>query len=90
VENNIVQCQVFIACCSNAYSLSTSCQRELASAIEKQKFIIPVLIGAIENWPLPGQMNVLLTGRIYFDLSTNEKFDRTIDLLVTAINQSFN
>jgi len=88
IETGISNCQVFVACCSNNYGASVNCQRELLLAIARQKYIIPVLVATCEPWPPKGQMGPLLAGKIYIDLSTDEKFENTIEGLITTISQS--
>jgi len=88
IEHGISDCQVFVCCCSNSYGSSVNCQRELLLATERKKLIIPSLISPCEPWPPKGQMGPLLAGKIYVDLSTEEKFEKTVDQLVTAIRQS--
>jgi len=88
IEKGISNCQLFIACCSNNYSTSPNCQRELLLAIERNKLIIPVLIASCDQWPPKGQMGPLLAGKIYVDLSGDKKFGQNIDQLISAINQS--
>jgi len=88
IDNGISDCQVFIACCSNNYGASANCQRELLLAFDRNKLIIPVLIATCDPWPPKGQMGPLLAGKIYIDLSSEEKFEKTVDQLVTTINQT--
>jgi len=88
IDNGISDCQVFVSCCSNNYGSSVNCQRELLLACDRKKLIIPVIVANTDPWPPKGQMGPLLAGKIYIDLSTEEKFDKTIDQLVTTINQS--
>jgi len=88
IENGISDCEVFIACCSNNYSSSINCQRELLLASDRKKLIIPILVGPTEPWPPNGEMGPLLTGKIYINLFMDEKFGKSIDQLITAIIQS--
>jgi hypothetical protein len=88
IESGISDCQVFIACCSNNYSSSENCQRELLLAAARKKLIIPILVGPTEPWPPKGQMGPLLAGKIYIDLFIDEKFGKSVEQLITAISQS--
>jgi len=88
IDNGISDCQVFISCCSNSYGSSVNCQRELLLACDRKKLIIPVLVATCDPWPPKGQMGPLLAGKIYIDLSSDEKFEKTVDQLIIAINQS--
>jgi len=88
IDKGISNCNLFIACCSNSYGSSENCQRELELASCRKKLIIPVLVAVCDPWPPKGAMGPLLAGKLYVDLSTQEKFEKTIDTLVTAINQS--
>jgi len=88
IDKGISECQIFLACCSNNYGASTNCQRELLLASDRQKLVIPVLVGACNPWPPEGQMGPLLAGKIYIDLSSDEKFEKTIEQLVTVVSQS--
>jgi len=75
---------------SNSYSSSVNCQRELLLATDRKKFVIPVLVGPCDPWPPKGQVGPLLAGKLYVDLSTEEKFDKTVEQLIIAIEQSIN
>jgi len=88
IDNGISDCQLFIACCSNNYGSSVNCQRELLLAFDRKKLIIPVLVATCDPWPPKGQMGPLLAGKIYIDLSSEEKFEKTVDQLATTINQT--
>jgi len=88
IDNGISECKVFLACCSNNYGQSVNCQRELLLAMDRKKLVIPVLIAMCDPWPPKGPMAPLLTGKLYVDLSSNEKFEKIIEQLITAINQS--
>jgi len=88
IDNGISDCKVFLSCCSNAYGASVNCQRELLLATDRKKLIIPTLVAICDPWPPKGQMGPLLAGKIYVDLSSDEKFEKTIGQLVIAINQS--
>jgi len=87
IENGISDCDAFIACCSNSYAISENCQHELELAYQRKKLIIPVLVAFCDPWPPKGAMGPLLAGKLYIDLSIKEKFDKTVDNLVTATNQ---
>jgi len=88
IDDGISDCKVFIACCSNTYGASTNCQREFLLANDRKKLIIPVLVAPCDPWPPKGQMGPLLAGKLYVDLSTDEKFEKTVEQLITAIVQS--
>jgi len=88
IDEGISGCKVFVACCSNNYGPSVNCQRELLLATDRKKFIIPTLIGITDPWPPKGQMGPLLAGKLYIDISNDEKFEKTVDQLVTTIQQS--
>jgi len=87
IDDGISDSKVFVACCSNNYGSSVNCQREINLACDRKKLIIPVLISNCDPWP-PKGVGPLLTGKIYIDLSTDEKFEKNILQLVTTINQS--
>jgi len=87
IDNGISDCKVFLACCSNNYGSSVNCQRELLLATDRNKIIIPIIVGPCDPWPPKGQMGPLLAGKLYVDLSTDEKFEKTVDQLIAAINQ---
>jgi len=88
IENGITDCKVFIACCSNNYGSSQNCQREILLACDRKKLIIPVMIAPCDPWPPKGQTGPLLAGKIYIDLSTDEKFEKTIEQLTITLNQT--
>jgi hypothetical protein len=88
IDQGITDAQVMLSCCSNSYGASENCKREVNLAVDRRKLIIPVIISHCDPWPPIGTMGPLLTGKIFVDLSTNEKFDSTIDQLLIAINQS--
>jgi len=88
IEKGISNCKVFIACCSNNYGSSENCQSEILLSAERRKLILPVLIGTCDPWPPKGQMGPVLAGKLYIDLSTDAKFDKTIEQLTVALNQS--
>jgi len=88
IDKGISECKVFLACCSNNYGASLNCQREVLLACDRQKLVIPVLVGICNPWPPVGQMGPLLAGKIYVDISNDEKFEKTIDHLVAALAQS--
>jgi len=90
IDNGISDCKIFIACCSNSYGASVNCQRELLLATDRKKLIIPTVMAVCDPWPPRGQMGPLLAGKLYVDISTEEKFDKTINQLTTAIFQSLN
>jgi len=85
IEQSITSTRVFIACCSNHYSKSVNCNRELSLASERKKLIFPVRIGVCDMWPPTGAMGPLLTGKLYVDLSTKELYSSTISQLVRAL-----
>jgi len=87
IDDGISDCKVFLSCCSNNYGSSVNCQRELLLATDRNKIIIPIIVGQCDPWPPKGQMGPLLTGKLYVDLSTDEKFEKTVDQLIAAINQ---
>jgi len=88
IDAGISDCKVFIACCSNTYGASTNSQRELLLANDRKKLIIPVLVAPCDPWPPKGQTGPLLAGKLYVDLSTDEKFEKTVEQLITTIIQS--
>jgi len=88
IDNGITNCKVFIACCSDSYGASVNCQREILLATDRNKLIIPTLVALTSIWPPKGQMAPLLTGKLYMDISTDEKFIKTVDQLVITINQT--
>jgi len=90
IDNGISGCQVFVACWSNNYGSSVNCQRELLLSTDRKKLIIPVLVATCDPWPPKGQMGPLLAGKIFLDLSTDEKFEKTVEQLTVAISQSLN
>jgi len=57
---------------------------------DRKKLIIPVLVATCDPWPPKGQMGPLLAGKIFLDLSTDEKFEKTVEQLTVAISQSLN
>jgi len=88
IDNGISECQTFLACCSTQYGLSVNCQREMLLAIERKKLIIPVLVAPCDPWPPKGQMGPLLAGKLYIDLSNDENFEKNINDLIIAANQT--
>jgi len=90
INDGISDSKVFVSCVSNSYSSSVNCQRELLLATDRKKFVIPVLVGPCDPWPPKGQVGPLLAGKLYVDLSTEEKFDKTVEQLIIAIEQSIN
>jgi len=88
IDDGISNCKVFVACCSNNYGASVNCQRELLLATDRKKLIIPTLVGTCDPWPPKGQMGPLLAGKIYIDISSDEKFEKTVIQLLTAVKQS--
>jgi len=88
IDNGISESQIFIACCSNAYGESVNCKREVNLACDRKKLIIPVIAATCDPWPPKGEMGPLLAGKIYIDLSTEEKFEKNIEQLIAAINHS--
>jgi len=88
IDNGISDCNVFISCCSNQYGASVNCKREVSLASDRNKLIIPILVGTCDPWPPKGEMGPLLAGKIYIDLSTEENFTKSIDQLVATLNQS--
>jgi len=87
IDKGVTKCQVFIACCSNNYSNSVNCQREIVLACDRKKLVIPVLIAPCATYPPIGSMGPLLAGKLYIDLSSDDKFEKTVEQLLTAINQ---
>jgi len=63
---------------------------DVSLANDRNKLIIPVLIANCEPWPPQGEMAPLLAGKIYVDLSSDEKFEKNIERLIAAINQGVN
>jgi len=88
IDNGISDCKIFIACCSNSYGSSINCQRELLLATDRKKLIIPILVGTTDPWPPKGQMGPLLAGKIYINLCAEDIFEKSLEQLMTAINQS--
>jgi len=88
IENGITDCKVFIACCSNNYASSINGQREILLACDRKKLIIPIMVAPCDPWPPKGQTGPLLAGKIYIDLSSDEKFEKTIEQLIITLNQT--
>jgi len=87
IEKGITDCGIFLACCSNFYAKSTNCKREINLAGDRNKLIVPVLVGGTDIWPPTGEMGPLLAGKLYVDMSTEIKFENTKNQLVTALQQ---
>jgi len=77
-----------MACISNQYASSENCRREINLANERKKLIVPVWIAPIDPWPPRGEMGPLLAGKLYIDLSTEEKLKSVNEQLVSALKQS--
>jgi len=88
MDKGITSSRIFIACCSNQYTSSINCQRELMLAADRKKLIIPTWVGEIDVWPPTGQMAPLLAGKLYIDISTEEKLDETLQNLIVTLKQS--
>jgi len=88
IDNGISDSKVFIACCSNNYGSSVNCKREVNLASDRKKLIIPILVATCDPWPPKGEMGPLLAGKIYIDLSNEENFNKNIEQLIAAINQT--
>jgi len=88
IDKGITSARVFIACCSNQYVSSINCQRELLLAADRKKLIIPIWVGEMDIWPPTGQMAPLLAGKLYIDISTEEKLEDTLVNLIVTIKQS--
>jgi len=87
-DNEILDSQVFIACCSNNYGSNVNCKREVNLASDRKKLIIPILVATCDPWPPKGEMGPLLAGKIYIDLSNEENFTKNIEQLTSALTQS--
>jgi len=88
IEKGITECGIFLGCCSNFYSKSVNCKREINLAGDRNKLIVPILVGANDIWPPIGEMGPLLAGKLYVDMSTDIKFENTKNQLVTALQQA--
>jgi len=87
IDKGVSEAAVFMACVSNQYAASENCRREINLATERKKLIVPVWIAPIDPWPPRGEMGPLLAGKLYIDLSTEERLKST-DQLVAALKQS--
>jgi len=88
VDNAISECSIFLACCSNSYSITSNSRREILLASERKKLILPVLVANCDPYPLKGDIGTLLAGKIYMDLSTEENFSKNIEQFIITVNQS--
>ena len=88
IDDGVSNCQVFLACLSPDYSRSINCRRELLLATERRKIIIPLHVAQLEEWPPRGDLGPLLAGKVYINVSSEEKFEEVQDQLVSAIKQS--
>lgn len=59
-------------------------------ATERRKLIIPLHVAELEEWPPRGDLGPLLAGKVYINLSSEEKFEQLQEQLVAAIKQSLN
>jgi len=88
IDKGITNSSIVIACLSNQYSASVNCTREINLASDRKKMILPVWVGPCDLWPPRGAMGPLLSGKLYIDLCTKDKFSQCVTNLVTAIKQS--
>jgi len=88
IDDGVSNCQVFLACLSPDYSRSENCRRELLLATERKKLVIPLQIASLDIWPPRGDLGPLLAGKVFINLSSEDKFEELQSQLVSAIKQS--
>lgn len=88
IDLGISNAKVIVACVSNNYAASENCRREIRLATDRGKIVIPVIVGETKPWPPRGEMGPLLAGKLYVDMSTEEKFQTASDQLVRALERS--
>jgi hypothetical protein len=88
IDRGVSQCSVFVSCLSPSYETSTNCQREIQLAIDRQKVIIPIWVLSLSQWPPSGSMGPLLAGKLYIDMSNEEKYDENFPHLIHSIRSS--
>jgi len=87
IDEGITNSSVFVSCISDFYANSENCKREFRLAVARSKIIIPLIVGYNTVWPPYGDLGPLLAGKLYLDVSTEEKYNKVIDQAVLAIRQ---
>jgi len=87
IDKGITNSRIVVACLSNQYSTSVNCTREITLSSDRKKIILPVWVAGCDLWPPRGAMGPLLTGKLYIDLCSKDKFSQCAVNLVTAIKQ---
>ena len=90
IDKGISSSQLFLACISDQYSSSDNCKKEVLLANDRKRTILPILIASCEMWPPRGDTAVVLAGKLYVDLSSEEKFHDSASSLIGAIKKSLN
>lgn len=88
IDRGVSQCVVFVSCLSPSYGSSKNCQREIQLAIDRQKVIIPIWVMSISQWPPSGSMGPLLAGKLYIDMSDDEKYRENLPHLLHSVKSS--
>ena len=90
IDKGISASRLFLACVSDQYSSSENCKKEVLLANDRKRTILPILIANCEVWPPRGDTAVVLAGKLYVDLSTEDKFQDSSKSLITAIKKTLN
>jgi len=88
IDKGVSECSVFLACVSDQYGSSENCRREVRLATDRRKLIIPIMVATCDPYPPRGDMGPLFAGKLYIDISNEEKYKRNIEQLITTIKQS--
>jgi len=87
IDEGISNASIFVACISDHYANSENCKREFRLAVARSKIIIPLIVGHNTVWPPYGDLGPLLAGKLYIDVASEEKYNKEIEQVVSAIKQ---
>jgi len=87
IVSGISESKVFLACVSDKYGESENCRREVQLATDRKKLIIPLIVSTCSTYPPRGSMGPILAGKLYIDISDEEKLLQSCDHLLTTLQQ---
>jgi len=90
IDKGISSCDIFLACSSDQYAASENCRKEVLLAHDRKKIIVPIWIANCEVWPPRGDTAVVLAGKLYVDLASEEKFQDSVKALIMAVKKGLN
>ena len=86
IQHGLQSCRIVLACVTNNYHLSKACERDIRTAKQLDRIIIPLVIGD-SNWPVTGEVGNLLNDCIPMRLTVEKEgiIDTTADSMFKLV-----